>query len=708
MYIRKFIITMISSIIALIIAFVLIYQGVMKTRIERNLKVDDEGIERLARVSDEKIQLYKEGQWNDLVIKGVQINSFTPGESRNRSSIKKEEMLNWLEQIQELNANVITIPTIQSPSFYNAIYDYNLKAEEPIYIIHEIPLEERAILKHYDAYNKEILKPLKKDIKDTIDVVHGNGIVINNKRHNSGIYLKDISSYVLGYIIGTNTNPEIVSLTKINYPNINEFDGEYFKVEKGTSYEVFIGEILDFAASYEVDKYGQNSLLSYLISVETDPLIHENESNVTKNANINLENIEAKDKSSIFASYSFHPNKSDFLDFEEYDFMGKERGSKYFNYINKINKFHKMPVIVSDVGMSSSRGMSKVDIDEGFNRGNMNEVEQGEKLVKLLDYIYDAGSSGAVIYSWQDDWGKTTAFNLLEDYSDQSSSTYWHDVQASDESFGLMKFEPGEKESQIYIDGEFEDWNKINPLLDENGFMVKMYSDTSYLYIMIKKKELSLTEDRLYIGLDITPLSGSNRLDGKVEFDLPADYIIDFNGYNESRIIVQERYNAFNYLYKYYSNLIEKQDEIPKKDSEVFSAIYLLNRRSFYFKESNKIIEPVYYQTGKLTYGDGNPNSKEFNSLTDFNKEGDALEIRIPWMLLNVKNPLKKIAQDDFYREGMESQIYIKDIGLSAYYSSDDESFTSKSIRYKIPSYRNIKHHNRLKQSYSIIQDYWK
>lgn len=709
MYIRKFIYTIVFIIIIFIIAFILIYQGVMRITVEKELEIDGDGIGSLARVKDEKIELYKDEKWNDLIIKGVQLNSFTPGYSRNKSSVKKEDVLIWLQQIQKLNANVITVPTIQSPSFYNAIYDYNLRAREPIYIIHEIPLEERAILKHYDAYNTKIIKPLQKDIKDTINVVHGNGVITNNQRHNRGIYLKDISAYVIGYIIGANSNSEVVTLTKLNYPNINEFDGEYFKVENGTSFEVFIGKMLDFAASYEVKKYKQISLLSYTISVDTDPLTHENETNLTKSANINLENIILKDKSSIFASYTFHPNINDFLDFEKYGFMeGNYRNTKYFNYISKINKFHKMPVIVSDVGMSSSRGMSKVDIDGGFNRGNMNEMEQGESITRLLEYIYDAGSVGAVIYSWQDDWGKTTAFNLLEDYSDQSSSTYWYDVQASDESFGLMAFEPGEKESPIYIDGKFNDWDKIDQLSNENGLGVKMTSDTSYLYIMLEKKDLSLTEDRIYIGLDITPLSGSNQLDENVRFDLLVDYIIDFNGYNESRIIVNERYNIFNYLYKYYSNIIEKQEDIPEKDSNVFSAIYLLNRRSFYFKESNKIISPVYYQTGKLIYGDGNPKSKDFNSLTDFSKEGDALEIRIPWMLLNVKNPLKKIAQDDFYSKGMESKIYIKDIGLSTYYSNENESFTTKGIRYTIPSYKNTKYHSRLKQSYNIIQDYWK
>ena len=709
MHIRRFTIIFVLLLSIIAVSSTLIYKRKMSDAVVKNMLIDENSVARFTKTDDGKIQLYNEDKWENFLIKGVQINSFTPGYSRNRSGIDKERVMKWLKQISEMNANVITLPNIQPASFYNAIYDFNLNNAKPIYILHEIPLYESAILKEYDAYNKTIINPLKIDIKETIDVVHGNGIVINNSRHHQGIYLMDISKYVLGYIIGTNTNAELITLTNINYPEVDNYKGKYFKCYDSSAFETFITEMMDYAAVYETEKYKQLSLFSYISSVDTDPFTHLNELNSTKNANIDLENVKSNNDN-IFASYTFHPNAYDFLDYEKPGIVSKETNNKssiYYNYLNKINQHYKMPVVVSDFGIPSSRGMSKVNVNGGFNRGNITEDLQGEQLVKLLEYIYSAGSAGAVIFNWQDDWGQSTTFNVLDDYSDSSSTTYWYDAQASDESFGIMSFDTGEKVSEIYIDGEFSDWDKTSNLFNESEVEIKVNSDPSYIYFLIKKKALSITADKIYIGLDITPKSGSIKWND-LKFNLPVDYIIEIAGYNESRILVQERYNLFNYLYKYYANVIEKQENIPLKDSEVFSAIYMLNRKSFYLKDSNLNIPPIYYQTGKLVYGNGNPQADNYNSLTDFNKEGDFLEIRIPWTLLNFKNPLKKTIQDDFYLKGIDSRININDINLEMIYKSRNENINYGSISYKLPSYKQIKHHDRLKKSYYYIMDFWK
>lgn len=711
MKIRKFIITIMSLVLIITISSILIYQNVIRNAVVRNMAVDSNLVDHFTRTNNGKIEIYVEDKWENLIIKGIQINSFTPGYSRNKSGIEKIRVMKWLKQISEMNANVITIPNIQPPSFYNAIYEFNLNNPKPIYVIHEIPLYEGAILKHYDAYNQEIIKPLKKDIKKTIDVVHGNSLLLNNSRNHTGIYLKDISKYVLGYIIGTNTNAELITLTNINYPEVSNYDGQYFISNDVSSFEVFITEVMDIAARYEVNKYNQLSLFSYLTSVDTDPLIHINELNFTKNANINLENIVPVNNNNIFSSYTFHPNAYDFMDYDEpYNNTEKddEYNSVYYNYLKKINQHYTIPVVISNFGIPTSRGMSKINIKGGFNRGNINEDNQGEQLVELLDYIYTSGSAGAVVYNWQDDWAQSTAFNILDDYLDGSSSTYWFDAQASDESFGIMSFDTGEIQRDIYIDGNFSDWNKITPLISEKDFELKVSSDTAYIYLMIGKKGLSLTDDKLYIGLDITPKSGSKNWEDKLQFNIPVDYIIELLGYNESRILVHERYNLFNYLYKYYSNTIEKQDTIPDKDSKIFSAIYLLNRKHFYLKEDDAIIPPVYYQTGKLVYGNGNPKSDNYNSLTDFNKEGDFIEMKIPWTLLNIKNPMKKTVQDDFYINGVKEQINIKDINIELSYHGKNKNLNLKPLSYKIPSYKDVKYHSRLKKSYYYIQNYWK
>ena len=300
MYIRRFLIYLSLGLLIIGFSSIIVYRNVSRNMVGKIMDYDHNQIGSTARIKDGKIQIYRGNKWEDLLIKGVQVNSFTPGYARNKSSVDKSDVMTWLEQISGMNANVITIPSIQPPSFYNAIYDYNLNAERPLYIIHEIPIDEKALLKHFDAYNKEIYSSLKKDIARTIDVVHGNRVIFDNSRHHAGLYHKDISAYVLGYIIGTNTNAEFVTLTNLRHPHITSYDGKFFSVNGGKPFEVFIAELLDFAAEYEIDKYEQFSLLSYVCTMETDPIEHKNERNSTKNAKIYLEIIIDKSKSKIF------------------------------------------------------------------------------------------------------------------------------------------------------------------------------------------------------------------------------------------------------------------------------------------------------------------------------------------------------------------------------------------------------------------------
>ena len=155
-------------------------------------------------------------------------------------------------------------------------------------------------------------------------------------------------------------------------------------------------------------------------------------------------------------------------------------------------------------------------------------------------------------------------------------------------------------------------------------------------------------------------------------------------------------------------NIIDKQDRIPDKDSTEFSSIYLLNRKKFYLKDNQKVIYPVYYQTGVLKQGSNNRKDEDHNSLVDFNKNGDMVELKIPWALINVVNPLEKGIYDDFYDKGVENQINIDDIGISLHLRDENGEKNTQGKRFKIDKYEDIVHYERLKESYEIIQNYWR
>ena len=135
--------------------------------------------------------------------------------------------------------------------------------------------------------------------------------------------------------------------------------------------------------------------------------------------------------------------------------------------------------------------------------------------------------------------------------------------------------------------------------------------------------------------------------------------------------------------------------------------------RIFYGKDQPDHIQELQeataetYETGKLTYGNANPDSEDFNSLADFIFSGDYVEIRLPWQLFNFANPSEMMIHDDYYLHYGVEYIQIDEmyVGItdSAHkeYRINMESFPLKGWGKKVT------YHERLKESYYIIRDYW-
>ena len=108
------------------------------------------------------------------------------------------------------------------------------------------------------------------------------------------------------------------------------------------------------------------------------------------------------------------------------------------------------------------------------------------------------------------------------------------------------------------------------------------------------------------------------------------------------------------------------------------------------------------YETGKLTYGNGDPESPDYSSLSDFiynDKEG-VMEIRIPWQLLNVMDPSTHRIMGDFYTEQSITPVKLGEIyagiGLAGETVSLNGSYTYDD--WKMPEF-----HERLKPSYYVL-----
>ena len=287
-------------------------------------------------------------------------------------------------------------------------------------------------------------------------------------------------------------------------------------------------------------------------------------------------------------------------------------------------------------------------------------------------------------------------------------TAYWSDYQTNEQYFGLLSFDPGKEQSVCYVDGDVSEWTEKDIVQRGNTELSVKY-DEKFMYFLVKKDGLDFEKDVLYIPLDVTPKTGSNYCKNfDVKFDRNADFVIVLDGKDNSRIMVQERYDA---LRSTYSKDIYKFDtyfknNIPEKNSPKFVTIELILRTAIALSSETKETVAESYETGKLLYGNANPKSKEFNSLADFCSSGDYIEIKLPWQLMNFADPSKMEIHDDYY-DGNYGIEYIDIDKMYAGIGMGDKRIELDEI--KLQGWGNkVTYHERLKQSYYIMQGLWK
>ena len=212
----------------------------------------------------------------------------------------------------------------------------------------------------------------------------------------------------------------------------------------------------------------------------------------------------------------------------------------------------------------------------------------------------------------------------------------------------------------------------------------------------------------MYLPIDTTPKTGSTYCqEHDISFTRPCDFLLVIDGEDNSRLLVQERYEVLRAMYLWETENRDAYQDPPDADTPVFKPIKLMLQTATPLLTGNWEASAETYETGLLTYGNANPESEDFNSLADFIFTDGAVEIKLPWQLLNFANPSEMMIHDDYYEHYGIEYIHIDEmyVGItdSAHreYRVNMESFPLKGWGKKVT------YHERLKESYYIIRDYW-
>lgn len=705
------------------------------------------------RTSGKDIYLRRGDSEVPFEIRGVDMGTGIPGKRASDYAIDRETYLRWFDQIQKLGANTIRVYTILNTDFYNAFYEYNKDREEPLYLLHGVWVSDYIQNSGRDAYDGEIYEALIQDCRTLVDILHGKKTLSLGYGMGSRHYRSDISEWVIGYIVGVDWESGLVTYTNQKSRHRNSYTGDYlYTSEDATPFEAMLCGVGDSLIEYESKKYKTQRLVAFSNWPATDPFVYP--APVTlysmKTACINVEHILQTEQfvSGMFASYHAYPYYPDYLGMmdeaklytaEQIDnrlgpevrknteyhisllqapeigeyvtgqdyYDSKGHYNTYLAYLRALNRYHSLPVVITEYGVTTGRGMARQDINSGRNQGNMTEQEQGQALIDCYQDIMDAGCAGSCLFCWQDEWMKRT-WNTMHAV-DLDSAAYWSDYQTNGQFFGLLTFDPGEEQSVCYVDGNCSEWGPKNLAASWKGMELSVKYDEKFLYFLVKKEGFEAGEDTLYIPIDTTPKTGSTWCRNEdVAFERGCDFLIVIRGRNDSRVMVQKRYSALRSTYSeefYRENFYADPPDADTPEFERIELPLILSR--MLPDHTEPLSSGMKYETGKLRYGNANPQAADFDSLADFIFSGDYVELRIPWQLLNFSDPSGMMIHDDYCEKYGVENLHIDTmyVGIG---SRDEKDIRIPMAPVSLEGWgEQVTFNERLKKSYDMLKEYW-
>lgn len=673
-------------------------------------------------------EICREDDNEAFIIKGVDLSGSVAGHYPGEFAADKETYLRWLGEIWEMGANTVRVYTIMDDDFYNAFYEFNSKKETPLYLVQGIRVSEAANYGIEDASGNRFMGQLMTDAKRAVDIIHGRCVVALNNIEGSGVYLKDISEWVIGYQVGDEWSAETVAYTDHNPVLENAYIGEYFVTSKeATNFECILAQVMDVLTKYETDKYRCQRLVSFLCDPTTDFLEYEQQyaQVLSKFCQIDPQHIRPTEKleSGYYVSYKLFRFCDHFMEYlsetqrlELADCINRVNPtSRYDGYLELLRQYHTMPVIAG-YQYSTARGILKSD------EPALTERQQGENLVQMYEDLISAGWSGGFISAWQDAWEQkswNTAFASV-----LPENSLWHDLQTSGQNCGIMAFVPGEDKAVCLVDGDTSEWTKSDWILDSpEGVSLSAKYDAEGIYLLIRGEEL--LNKRLYIPIDTLQENGSavymDETGKSILFSRAADFLLCVDGKENSRLLTHEFSDAARI------NFMEEVDgrnpfvNTPEEDSSVFYVSRMAVEKPLDMKSRNSLqlqiaagwvpanILDVYslefYDTGRLVHGNANPQSSEYNSLADICFGDNLVEIRLPWLMLNFSNPSAMQIHDDYYDYyGVRSHV-ITQLWIGVGENGGEISMQPVALK---GWDRDVPCHERLKESYYIVQANWR
>lgn len=577
--------------------------------------------------------------WEDVFIKGVNMGVALPGKWPSEFAATYEEYLEWFIMIGQMNANTIRTYTILPPEFYRALAYYNLHYENrKLWLMQGVWAEEPPAENYGDpGYTRQLLK----EIRDAIDVIHGNLVRQPRHGHADGVYSTDVSRYTIGWALGREWEPHAVSTTNKN-DSIDLPYGVFIDVLEGNSMEKWLAGVMEFTARYETQTYRSQRPISFINWLTLDPMYHNREMGVDDLESVDMEKFSHTElfRPGLFASYHVYPYYPDYIYLEEkYSNTLNHHGEpdNFLAYLLDLKRHQQgMPLVIAEYGLPTSRGNSHYT-PFGYYHGGYSEQEQADVSVLMTENIHRSGCAGGIYFSWIDEWFKNNW--LVQEFEEpQEQRKNWHNVENPEQNYGIIAMEARKKT----INGKPGDWGR-----NSSRQFIAADADPAYFYLAANIPTVDFSRHNLYIAIDTHDKNrGSFRLPFNGQrLKRGAEFLVEIQDTGKANVLVDHHYTLFSNRFTG-----ERPDfKSVKNDDGKFIEQFLLSNPSR-IDVLGDTSEEVRHNRGKLHFGSV-LNPKTSNAGIIWTDDG-FLELRISWQVLNVADPSSRMVIDGANPDG--------------------------------------------------------
>ena len=657
---------------------------------------------------------------------GVNLGATLPGTWPGELAPTRKDYDRWLIQMAELGSTLIRTYTIIRPDFYDALRAYNLAhSDDPMYILQGIWVPEERMTETLDAFDPAVLAEFQGEINDIVSVIHGDFTRPVTPGHASGVYKSDVSPWVLGYSLGVEWDPYIVSGTNEKNATRVVPEGTYIKVSPDASpMERWIGMHMDHLAADEA-KRGWSRPLTFTNWVTADPLKHPDEPFPDEDSIvIDSMHFSATTKwpGGFFASYHAYPYYPDFLRIQpSYQSFKNQAGEldSYAGYLADLRQHHQgQALMITEFGQPTSIGMAHRG-PNGRDQGGHSEQQSAINNAAMMKDIYDSGLAGGVMFEWVDEWFKFT-WNTIEHELPKDRRAMWRNPLTNEEHFGIIAMEAGATQ-KVVLDGADGEWtNKQSRVILKSARGVqeiRATHDEESLYLRLKLEQpggakkptagapvANVWDDReIVVGLDLHA-AGNKGLPDRPGISAESDVAIIIGPGNKARLRIAAFTDPLPFEFGIKRKEVEANTADLQPDSGVWREPMQIESRPLYIPTTDVKLPTDLQSYGDLRWGTNDPVSPNFDDRSLVNGSGGVLELRLPWGMIGLSDPSSKQVlepKSDGKTVSLTS-VPVDKVGVSAI---GPDGTLQTTAGYTWDAWNIVKWHERKKAGWPILQN---